>query len=152
MRRALLGVTVALAVAGCSGSTAPGERFFAVMTGLNVVPSDSATNAGGSANFTASGGGISYSVQVQNIVGVTRVAIFRGDAGVNGTATAELYSGAPSGAIASATIASGTLVAANVQGISVDSLVSLMRGGHAYIQVHTQSQPNGEIRGQIHAS
>jgi CHRD domain-containing protein len=149
VRAALAGVTVALVLVGCSGGESGRERFFAVMTPTNVVPTQPAPNSSGNASFTVSGSAIDYSVQVQSITGVTRVAIFSGDAGVNGTAVAELYSGGPSGPIAAGTIVTGGLVAANIQGMALDSLLVLMRGSHAYIQVHTQSLPNGEIRGQI---
>lgn len=30
-----------------------------------------------------------------------------------------------------------------------DSLLVLMRNGHAYVNVHTVAQPAGEIRGQV---
>ena len=147
-----MGVTLALGgLVACSDSGLGGERFFAVMSGQNEVPPITGTSAG-TATITASGGTLDYAVTVQSIVGVTRAAIFRGAGGATGTATAELYASAPTGVIASATIASGTLSAADITGITMDSLIALMRGGNAYVQVYTQSLPNGEIRGQIHAN
>jgi hypothetical protein len=34
-------------------------------------------------------------------------------------------------------------------GISMDSLLVLMRTGNAYVNVHTSAYPSGELRGQI---
>ena len=151
MRKALVCVAV-LGLAACSDSGPKGEEFFAVMSGGNVVPPVNTTNAAGSAGFTYTAGAIAYSVQVQNIVGVTHVGVYRGDATVNGPKAADLFNGPTTGAIGSQVIATGSLTQANVQGVTIDSLASLMRTGTAYLQVETQSQPNGEIRGQIHAN
>ena len=151
MRKATV-LVAALVLAACSDAGPQGEAFFAAMSGPNVVPPLNATNAGGTADFTYTAGAIAYTVRVQNIVGVTHVGVYRGDATVNGPKAADLFNGPATGAIASQTIATGTLQQANVQGVTIDSLASLMRTGNAYLQVETQSQPNGEIRGQIHAN
>ena len=33
--------------------------------------------------------------------------------------------------------------------VALDSLLVLMRNGHAYVNVHTVAHPGGEIRGQV---
>ena len=49
------------------------------------------------------------------------------------------------------TLASGSFSSTNIQipGISLDSLLTLMRAGRTYVNVQTQANPNGEIRAQI---
>jgi hypothetical protein len=47
------------------------------------------------------------------------------------------------------TLASGTVDAAKVQGISVDSLKTLIRNGMTYVNVHTATHKDGEVRGQL---
>ena len=49
------------------------------------------------------------------------------------------------------TLATGTFTSTNVQlsGVSLDSLLSLMRRGRTYVNVHTQANQSGEIRAQI---
>ena len=37
----------------------------------------------------------------------------------------------------------------SLAGKSVSDLVSKMQSGEAYVNVHTEANPNGEIRGQI---
>ena len=49
------------------------------------------------------------------------------------------------------TLASGTFAATNIvlPGVSLDSLLSLMRLGRTYVNVHTELNKDGEIRAQI---
>lgn len=46
-------------------------------------------------------------------------------------------------------IASGTFTSTNNPAVSMDSLVSLLRTGNAYVNIQTAAYPEGEIRGQI---
>lgn len=48
-----------------------------------------------------------------------------------------------------ARLAGGVFNKTAVPGVSFDSLVVLMRNGNAYVDVHTEINPNGEIFGQI---
>ena len=56
----------------------------------------------------------------------------------------------PTGPI-TGTLASGSFTSTNIQipGISLDSLLTLMRTGRTYVNVHTEANPGGEIRAQI---
>jgi len=59
------------------------------------------------------------------------------------------------GAIAQTQIRPGNLTLASIQGYGAtprarfDSLVSLMRSGNVYVNVHTRANTGGEVRGQI---
>lgn len=43
----------------------------------------------------------------------------------------------------------GTFTGTNSASVSLDSLLVLMRTGKAYTNIHTATNPGGEIRGQI---
>lgn len=149
MRRQLASAAAIICLA-CDSASA--DRYFASLSGDVVVPPALLTPASGQASFRAENQQLSYDVTLQTITGVTDVRIHAGAAGVNGPLIADLYSAGPSGTITSGTIAAGDLVAASVAGMSIESLLVLMRAGNAYIQVDTQAYPNGELRGQIHAN
>jgi hypothetical protein len=150
VRRAFLAACL-LVLASCSDSTGNGRRFIAFLSG-GVVEPPVTTTASGEATFTDQGASIGFSVQVSTIVAVTRVSVYAGAGGVNGPVIADLYTGPTTGTIASATLVSGTLTAANITGMTPDSLKVLMMTGKAYVQVLTNGRPNGEIRGQIFAN
>jgi hypothetical protein len=93
----------------------------------------------------------------------TQAHIHIGQPGVNGGISAYLCGGStkpacPAGA--SASIANGTIVPADVigpsgQGVNAgdwNKLVQAIRGGKAYANIHNQTWPGGEIRGQISLS
>ena len=136
------------------------ETFGAVLAGTNEVPAVT-TSATGTASFTAVGDtAISYTIQVNNLTGITMAHIHAAGAGVNGGVVAWLLP--PNGTApqtASGTVngslATGRITAAWIRGLSgqpaitLDSLKSLMRSGNAYVNVHTSTNGGGEVRGQI---
>ncbi len=149
MRTRFLALSICAALSVSCG-TEPGQRYFAQLTGVNQVPPNTVTGASAIANFTARSGTIEFDLNVQNIVGLTQAHIHEGAGGVNGPVVATLYSsGTPSGPITAQTVASGVLRPADVTGMTLDSLLVLMRTRKAYVNVHTSTNPAGEIRGQI---
>jgi hypothetical protein len=136
-----------------SGQTAAGELFAApALSGAKERPTPVVSAASGSATFELlSNATIRYKVDVSALTGVTMSHIHVGVPDSAGAIVVTLFTSAtPTGAL-SGTLASGTFTAANIQipGISMDSLLSLMRRGRTYVNVHTQTNPSGEIRAQI---
>jgi hypothetical protein len=150
-RRLVLGLLVAaLASAGCDSDDPAGptpETFTATMTGAAERPNPVTTAATGTGTvtFNPATSTFTYSMSVSNITGVTA-------AHIHGPATTEEAAGVlvPLTTPTSATV-NGTFGAAQITaaGVSLDSLLSLMRGGRTYINVHTTANPPGEIRGQL---
>jgi hypothetical protein len=153
--------------AACSddNNSPPSEAtsFTATMTGDNEVPAVS-TDAAGTATLTLNGQQIEYTVNVTNILNPVVAHIHIAPSGQNGPVRLNLCgTGVPqppciggTGVLATGT--NGTTVGA----ITFDSLVSAMRTGGAYVNVHTNSEgctvgapgcnPGGEIRGQVQAA
>jgi hypothetical protein len=156
------------ALSACGDDNNPSgaaTSFTATLIGANEVPAV-ATNATGSATLTVNGQQIEYTVNVSNIQNAVVAHIHIAPTGENGPVRLNLCgTGAPLPACTSGTgvLATGTNgTTVGTPAISFDSLVSAMRSGGAYVNVHTTAegctagQPGcnigGEIRGQVEAS
>ena len=134
-------VAVGIGTAGCAEDL---EIFTATLSGGNEVPPVT-TSATGTATFTLLDGGmLSYEIVLQSVSNVTAAHIHDGGAGVNGPILVGLYAGPVTGGV------SGVLVADTVA--VADSVLTRMRNGSAYVNVHTEGNPAGEVRGQIQPS
>lgn len=135
------------------------NRFTAKLSGSNEVPPVS-TAALGIATFHILPVGhqqvINYELHLKDIRGVTGAHIHIGKQGENGPVVAGLFNpgmnGPPTGAI-NGLLSAGTLTSSELTGPlagkTIDSLVIIIRGGGAYVNVHTTQNQNGEVRGQI---
>lgn len=158
-------LVLALAV-GCddddNGLTAPAaQTFTATLNGANERPTPVTTPGAGTATFTLSADGntLSWTVTMTGVSNVTAAHIHIGGREVAGPVELGLFAGpttnnpAISGSVTRATFVSPL-------GLSFDTLLSLMRSGDTYTNVHTNNGvaptnqgpgdfPAGEIRGQI---
>ena len=137
----------------CTDDVGPtvSQRFSAILTGAAERPTPVVTTATGSAEFEIIDGvpGIYFRLSVAGIDSVTA-------AHIHGPADAEnpagvlsgLFAGAATGLDVTGVLAEG--VVSSASGITFDSLVTLLRTGNAYVNVHTRVNGGGEIRGQIH--
>lgn len=136
-----------------SGQQAPGDAFAATsLSGAKERPTPVSSTAGGSATFqlTASGT-MRYSLAVTGITGATMAHIHTAVADSAGPIAVTLFTTTtPTGSL-TGTLASGSFTSSDIQlpGVSFDSLLSLMRRGRTYVNVHTVLNPSGEIRAQI---
>jgi hypothetical protein len=141
------------AISGCP-QTQPGAatKFRATLNGASEVPPVT-TNATGSfeATIADDGQSIAYTLTASNITNVTVAHIHVGAAGVNGPPIFFLFNATTDGAFTSPV--TGTLQAADLTpGGGVDTFAEALaeiRAGNTYVNVHTQANPNGEIRGQV---
>ena len=140
--------------------TGVATSFSATLSGASEVP-PVPTTASGTALIDIVGSEITYTVSVTDIQNAVVSHIHVAPVGENGPVRMNLCgTGDPQPACVSGT---GILASATngvAVGISFDSLVSAIRAGNAYVNVHTDDgmgQPNtgpgdmasGEIRGQI---
>jgi hypothetical protein len=136
---------LALGLAACNDDDQ--EQFAATLAASNEVPPNPSA-ATGSATFTVEATTITFELRVNGINAVTMAHIHSGAAGANGPIRVPLFTGPTTGAV-NGTLATGTITAADVQGITFDVLLTELRTGTAYVNVHTTALPPGEIRGQV---
>jgi CHRD domain len=168
MRAHLLGGLTVVALLGLGSCTdkvgiTVSQHFTAVLSSANEVPADSST-ATGTATFTyvSDLGSIFYRLDVAGIDSAFAAHI-HAPAGVdtNAAVVINLFTGNPITKIGfTGTLEQGVLgeLGAPV-GMTMDSLLVLLRNGHAYVNVHTRGpvnatthsggHPAGEIRGQV---
>ena len=133
----------------CDGIT----DFVARLIGDQNVP-PVVTNARGQANLNTNSNGtrLRFSVRVEDIVDATAAHIHCGAVGVNGPVGVTLFGGLFTG---DGALASGIITGANSSNgcgwsdTNVSDILAAMNAGDAYVNVHTNVYPGGEIRGQI---
>lgn len=139
---------------GCDKGTDGMEVFDAVLSPANEVPVRS-TAANGRAQFVTDGTTVSYSIEVDDINAVIAAHIHSAPAGVNGPIRVFFFGGGspnpggPSTFTDKSILAQGSFTAADVTGVSFADLLTQMRNGQAYVNVHTTQFGGGEMRGQI---
>ena len=128
--------------------------FTVELSGNEEVP-PLQTDAKGSAELTAPHfDNIGYSVNVSNIDKVTMAHIHSGKIGENGPIVVTLFkTETPSTEPINGNLVSGNITNAKLEGpMAGKTLIDLTKSmelGETYVNVHTEENPNGEIRGQI---
>jgi hypothetical protein len=130
--------------------------FDARLTGASEVPPVQ-TNASGFADLDVEMEGgqrvVDYHLYVSNIDRVTQAHIHQGNGSENGPIIVPLFNtSTPTGPV-TGQLAEGHITPANfvgpIQGKQLDELIALMQNGTAYVNVHTEQNPQGEIRGTV---
>lgn len=134
------------------------ERFAASLTGGGVRPTPVATTVTATAELTlkepdigTTGRTLAYVLTASGLTSATAAHIHLGGAAIaNGPVLATLYTNPTDTTITEARLASGSLAASGIQGgVTLDSLAKLMSSGAAYVDIHTKSNPEGLVRGQV---
>jgi hypothetical protein len=94
---------------------------------------------------------IRFELVVGNINGATGAHIHAGGPDVAGPVMVFLFNGPTTGSGFSGILASAEITRASAfnGAFNMDSVLTRMRNGTAYVNVHTSANPGGEIRGQI---
>ena len=148
-------LAVVLALGSCKDDVGVtvSERFMATLSGASSRPTPITTTATGTAEFTyvADLATLFYRIDVGSLDSVTLAHIHApADTGSNAGVVLNLFLGPTKGPGFSGTLAQG--VGGDLgapAGMTMDSLLVLLRNGHAYVNVHTRAHPAGEIRGQV---
>ena len=121
---------------------AQSQTFTAKLTGNDETPPVS-TAATGTAHFQLSSDGkqLNYDLSVKKLNGYSHSHIHQGKAGESGQAVVELSMG------------KGTITSSDLKGPlagkQISDLVKMIKSGEAYVNVHTQKNQMGELRGQV---
>jgi hypothetical protein len=152
------GTLVALAsLAACGDDTntsPPPPTYAATLNAANERPTSLTLPGTGSATVVQNGSTFTYTVNYANLTGTPILSHIHGPADASKAVgvIVNFNIGTPTSGTGSFT---GTFTAADIVApsgqtpISVDSLVTLMRTGNAYVNVHTNANKGGEIRGQL---
>jgi hypothetical protein len=141
-------LTVSLSMAAAQGV------FMTKLSGKEVVPTVE-TKAMGEADFRLSTDGkqLTYILKLMDIENVSAAHIHTGVVGKNGGPVAGLFAGPKKWGMFSGELAKGTITDKDLigplAGKTVGDLVKLIKDGGAYVNVHTDKYPDGEVRGQI---
>lgn len=157
MRRVLSYLSIATLALMASAVSAQAQvlTFTAQLSGSNEAPPVAATGAGGNATVTLDLGAQrgTYVVNAFNFPsGVTVSHIHAGGPGVSGPVVINFAPPTPASNdfAFSGTFGPSDVIARQPQGVnSWEDLVQAIMTGHAYVNVHSQVNPGGEIRGQL---
>jgi len=150
----VLAVIVAVVTTACGGSSTPAAatNFGATLAGSGEVPATTST-ATGTATFSLSGTTMTYTVTYSGLSGnPTGSHIHVGASTATGPVVVA-FSGLPAATSGTFT---GTFTAADIKPSTtpvvvntLDDLLTQLRAGNAYANIHTAANGGGEIRGQI---
>jgi hypothetical protein len=154
---AIFAVIAALATVGIVSGltnlvTAQEQKFTATLSGQEEVPSTD-SQATGMAEFTVTGESAEYSVNASNIQGVTAGHIHSGRQGENGPVVVTLFKNdSPTNEVSETGSITVDKLEGPMAGKQLTDLVTAMSNGETYVNIHTEQNPDGEIRGQIMSS
>jgi hypothetical protein len=157
---ALVAVAAGCALGTACGSDSAGgpeqptpEQFAATLSAANVVGATISSPGTGSASFVWNGTRLDFTITVQNMTEIIMAHIHGpASAAQNAAIIVDLFIPSnPTGPV-DGQLASGAVVAGShllVGGVALAEVLGLLRTGQAYVLVHTVTNPDGEIRGQV---
>jgi hypothetical protein len=125
--------------------------YSTVLSGDQEVPPVN-TSAAGIADFSPSddGGSIDYTITADDIEAATAGHIHFGIEGQNGPVAVTLFEfDSPQDEVSESGTINAEDLSGPLEGMQISDLVDAFNDGNAYANIHTEQNPNGEIRGQI---
>ncbi len=130
------------------------RSFEALLSGSWIIPPVTTAATGEAViNLDAGDTEVSYKLTVEDIENVASAYIYLAPSGQTGEIIAHLYPGPTKPGPFSGVLAENSLRVADLKGPlagePMSRMITVLRAGSTYVQVNTDSFPNGEIRGQI---
>jgi len=127
--------------------------FTAGLTGNQELPKVNTTALGSAIFIPLSDAKMAYNINITDINNVTRTDLHIGAEGKEGPLIVDLFSpqsntGHVNGSLTHGNITSDSLIGP-MQGKKISALMDLMLKGDVYVNVRTQLNTQGEIRGQV---
>jgi len=137
--------------AGMTGTViVQAPSFFALLSGANERPTPNTSAGSGAATLSVNGTTVNYTVAFQGIASAPTGLHIHSPGGINASVgvSVDLLS---TPVTATSGVVTGTFSATNIRttGVSLDSMLVLLRNGNAYVNLHSSAFPGGEIRGQV---
>lgn len=134
-------------------TSAQEQKFMAKLSGQDEVPPTN-SQATGMAEFTPMGtDSVMYSVNATNIQDATAGHIHSGKPGENGPIVVTLFKyDSPMNQVSESGSITADKLEGPMAGKQLSDLTTAMSNGETYVNIHTEQNPNGEIRGQISGS
>ena len=147
--------TTLLAILFSASAAAGAGNYRTHCQGMNEMPPvDSQAQCQALFQLTKDGTGLRYKLIVANAEFVTQAHIHLAPESSNGPVVAFLFGFVPEGDSTNGTISQGIITDSSLigplSGLTISDLVAQIESGNAYVNVHTQLNPAGEVRGQIH--
>lgn len=118
------------------------------LSGANEVPTPVTSSGSGTVSLTAGTDNLNFTLAINGLLNITATHIHVGGPGENGPVIFTLAG--PNIADRSATLTAADLQVQAAQGINTFAdAINAILGGRAYVQVHTNANPAGELRGQL---
>ena len=136
----------------CNDSTAPDSiTYIATLNAANERPTAVNSPATGTATYVLRGNELSYTITVNGLTSLTTMSHIHRGSGAEAGPIVVPYTvyAVQNGLVTTGMIDLGKPVASGANTISGDSLRVLLDNGNAYTNVHTATNPAGEVRGQI---
>lgn len=130
------------------------QHFTAKLSGSSEVPPITSKSSGAATfDLNAADTQMKYTLNVTDIDHVIAAHIHMGKSTENGPIVVNLFipakaTGKVSGTLAQSSINSTSLIGP-LKGKQMPDLISIMKNGQAYVNVHTAQNPPGEVRGTI---
>ncbi len=128
---------------------APPVLYHAKLSGKNEVPPTN-SNAIGVAKFAPLTKSIKFTINATGLTGVTGAHIHLGKEGQNGPIVVKLInSTVNTNNVFKKGIITAKMLEGPLKGKTVSDLLSAMKKGNTYVNIHTGKHPTGEIRGEV---